>query len=139
MRLNHLRQAALTAMQAFLLLSLVLPALVPTGYMVKRNAATYLVEITVCSRVNHRQVLLDVDTGSYHELDQITGATDLSVTEFVDAELCPFAVTALAVLPDIEVSAFLPGLQQFAAAPATSQPHPTFTALPPARGPPTLS
>jgi hypothetical protein len=123
-------------MQFILLAALVLPAMVPTGYMVKRNAETNLVELTVCSGVKHRQILLDIDTGAFHEIDSASVLTSAPTIAIVETELCPLAISAMAMGPDLDHDSAGPAPIALGPAPAVDPVVETNHVMPPARAPP---
>ena len=87
---------ARVALQLLLLAVFVLPALVPTGYMLRVNPESNLVEVTICSGVNHRSAWVDVDTGEYFD-SLLQSEAPQSQVEVVDSEICPFAVGGVAL------------------------------------------
>ncbi len=130
----------------YLLIALLVPALVPAGYMIARDSTSNFVEVTICSAVNHRQVLLDVGTGrllSESEAFQLAGVPldTPDETSTTTSELCPFALASAvlitsAPLVDAVTDATL-DIVGLTLPPALLINHP----LPPlpARGPPILS
>ena len=130
------------ALQLLLLAVFVLPALVPTGYMIQRNVETSLVEVTICSGVNHRKAWLDVDSGRYlpdGEVPDLDSVQHETVLEMVEAELCPLAVSAAAIADTIQTP-FLEAISS--TEPMAALPEPVSNLnlhLPLVRGPPTLS
>jgi len=152
---KHLKTATLGLVQLYFFASLILPALMPAGFMLARDSEGNFVELTVCSATNHRKVLMNLDTGAVVDIDAQADASMMIATTLVEQsrskdpsewpnfqnELCPFSqATADQVLtPELQ---FL----------ATHQPanrarlqvitlrfdetkHPSL----PARGPPLLS
>lgn len=87
---------ARVALQLLLLAVFVLPALVPTGYMLRVNPESNLVEVTICSGVNHRSAWVDIDTGEYFD-SLLQSEAPQSQVEVVDSEICPFAVGGVAL------------------------------------------
>ena len=126
------------SLQLLLLAVFVLPSLVPTGYMVQRNAETALVEVVICSGVNHRTAWLDVDSGTYLP-DGMVPVDEIAVVETVQSESCPFAVTGLADFSWPVQS--IPESATQAPVFFSSQKHLAgqIRYLPPVRGPPALS
>ncbi len=139
MKLPTFRQTSLAIGQLILLAALVLPAMVPTGYMVKRNTETNLVELTVCSGVNHRQILLDLDTGSFHEVDPKAGPTDTTTIVIIESESCPFAISGVAMPSICEVQALQIGPSVFETGQVPGQIVRSWRTLPPVRAPPLVS
>ena len=137
--------------QLYFFASLVLPAFIPSGFMVSRDSEGNFVELTVCSATNHRKVLMNLDTGAVVDLD-VSGSMASTFPEQSDRlpanelpnsqnELCPFSqATADQVLT--------PEFQFLATHQSTSRTllqviklrfdetkHPSL----PARGPPNIS
>lgn len=141
--------------QLYFFASLILPALIPSGFMVSRDSEGNFVELTVCSATNHRKVLMNIDTGAVVNLDADLDASTLMASiannepdpystnemPISSNELCPFSqATADQVLT--------PELQFLATHQPTSRTllqvitlrfdetkHPSL----PARGPPNIS
>ena len=132
----------------YLMVALVVPAMIPAGYMISRDATSNVVEITICSAINHRQVLLDLDSGRI--LNDATGQLQLpEATAQPDSipgdqnesglEICPFGLASALLL--VSVPAEFPGFQSFSsitsAIPTSVVNHQSVPPLP-ARGPPIL-
>jgi hypothetical protein len=136
--------------------AIILPALVPMGYMVSKGTGSNVIEITICSAFNHRQVLMDLDTGqlldpseSYLQSGVDSGAQASEIVdsdhEFPEESLpgqpCPFASSSGALLlagNELPITRAVTNNLFFLPLP-TGPPVQRLLAPIPARGPPTVS
>ncbi|XOV89947.1 MAG: hypothetical protein ACFHX7_08670 [Pseudomonadota bacterium] len=133
----------------FIVLLLLVPALVPQGMMLARNAQTDTVEITICSGFNSRTVWLDLETGALIDpsgklsLPVSTAAADHLPADDPSAassSLCPFALAGAALLVQVvPVPEILPGSNSIEPVPAGEDPLAVPYLHLPSRGPPILS
>ena len=141
--------------QLYFFASLILPALIPAGFMLARNSEGNFVELTVCSATNHRKVLMNLDTGAVVDIDAKTdasmmmavtlaeqsGSPDPSELPNFQNELCPFseATADQALTPELQfLATHQPAnrvLLQVITLRFDETKHPSL----PARGPPLLS
>ncbi len=132
-----LRQAGHRALQLMLLAALLLPAIVPSGYMVKRNESTNVVELTVCPGVAHHQSQLNTRSA---KLEFDAANPDMGTTSRIDEPApCPLAISTLAALPDINLTQVLPVHSDNRVTPLVHHSYQTFQVLPPVRAPPFTS
>lgn len=81
------------ALRWLLVIALVVPSLVPAGYMLQRNEQTNVVEMTICPGVHHHENQLTSKTGL--TLDARPQSSSEATPE---PEICPFAVAGTANL-----------------------------------------
>jgi hypothetical protein len=131
----------------YLLVTLVVPALIPTGYMIGTNSASNLVEITICSAINHRQVFLDLNTGkilgdSDDHVQRFNVSPDVTqqIPDELNGDPCPFWLASAAALINNSVNASnlhtAPRITTVSLVSRLLISHPTPPL--PARGPPKL-
>ena len=128
------------------MVALVVPALIPTGYMIGKNSTSNIVEITICSAINHRKALLNLDTGQIlgesdsHLLLSKTTDSPQQIPDKPTVDTCPFWLASAAFLTTDSIDApSTPGANLTTTAILPSRltiSHPTPPL--PARGPPIL-
>jgi hypothetical protein len=132
--------------------AIILPALIPMGYMVSKGAGSNIIEITICSAFNHRQVLMDLDTGQLLDPSESHLQSGGLSSEVVDighdfpeeslpGQPCPFASSSGALLLVINEFFIAPAVTDdlyFLPLP-NGPPAKRLLAPIPARGPPTVS
>jgi hypothetical protein len=150
------RPLARSLVRLYAIAAIILPALVPMGYMVSKGTGSNIIEITICSAFNHRQVLMDLDTGqlldpseSYLQSGPQSGPQASEIVdvdhEFPEESLpgqpCPFASSSGALLLVVNELFIAPAVTNnlyFLPLP-TGPPVKRLLAPLPARGPPTVS
>jgi hypothetical protein len=136
--------------------AIILPALIPMGYMVSKGTGSNVIEITICSAFNHRQVLMDLNTGQLLDPSerylQSGVESGVQASEIVDGDHdfpeeglpgqpCPFASSSGAPLlagNELFITPAVTNNLYFIPLP-TGPPVKRLLAPIPARGPPTVS
>jgi hypothetical protein len=153
---SFVRPFAGPLVRLYAIAAIILPALIPMGYMVSKGTGSNIIEITICSAFNHRQVLMDLDTGqlldpseSYLQSGVESGGQSSEIVdvdhEFPEESLpgqpCPFASSSgalLLVVIELFITPAVADNLYFIPLP-TGPPVNRFLAPIPARGPPTVS
>ena len=131
---NRVRQNWLTGLLVAVFL---LPSLVPQGYMLKRDAATGLVEITICSGVNPRSAWMDLASGTYFD-ERPADTTIPPVDSDPATELCPAALAEPSAVGSVTLAVAVPVATPGHCLDCTNAAGKPVL-LPPARAPPAIA